>query len=369
MTLRAIFEIPLERQQDQQDDERDGRRDRCHHVFARARGHPNRGIDPNRRCCRQTLYMGAAAHDGAGADEAYAGHDLRGDAIRCRAHGGDLNGDRGEERRANRDQDVRPQPRWLVAPFSFYADEGAEPGREQQTKRQVNWWHSTIRMMHVVYLVPLGRRRYELYTEPADEGHDPSERPDGFFRQQMHRLHVGWQNAVQAARRGEGTSRWARLRDWIVRRAAETIAEQRTLWSLRQVAAARLCYPSDMSSANAADVRTRILAVARRHHGIWLIVDGVLFAASGLFMLVPGPNVFAYYFGFRVLGHLLSWRGARYAMDRTVWEAQPEPALAELGTLAAEPRAVRAPRVQAIADRLNLPKLAAFFERAAVPAR
>jgi hypothetical protein len=71
----------------------------------------------------------------------------------------------------------------------------------------------------------------------------------------------------------------------------------------------------------------------------------------------------------RVVGHYLCWRGASQAITRTRWESRPEPALAELGRLVNVPRDTRAPRVAAIATDLKLPRLAAFFDRAAVPAR
>jgi hypothetical protein len=137
------------------------------------------------------------------------------------------------------------------------------------------------------------------------------------------------------------------------------------LWSLRTAAAASLAYPSDLSEDDAATIRSTLLTAARRHHGKWLIVDSLLFIASGALMLLPGPNVFAYYFGLRLVGHYLSWRGAKYGLDATVWEIHAEPALAELGQLAAVPREARTPRVQAIAEGLKLPRLAAFFDRVA----
>ena len=84
---------------------------------------------------------------------------------------------------------------------------------------------------------------------------------------------------------------------------------------------------------------------------------------------MPGPNVLAYYFLFRVVGHYLSWRGARQALDAITWTNRPEQALAELGRLAALPRDARQSRVEAIADALNLPRLAAFFDRTSVPVR
>lgn len=216
-----------------------------------------------------------------------------------------------------------------------------------------------------VFLVPLGSDHYELYTEPSEEAPSEHAAPEGFFRQRFHRMQIRWHHAVETARHGRAVGRWAKLRDWAVCRAAESIAEQRTLWSLRKAAAASIAYPSDLSDDDATAIRSRLLAEARGHHGKWLIFDALLFAASGALVLVPGPNVFAYYFGLRLVGHYLSWRGAKQGLDVTLWDTHAEPALAELGQLAAVPREARTPRVQAIADGLKLPRLAAFFDRVA----
>jgi len=184
-----------------------------------------------------------------------------------------------------------------------------------------------------------------------------------------HRLQERWHEAVHTARRTESNAgTWARIRDWAVRRTAEAIAEQRTLWTLRHRGRPSLVHPSDLSTAQAAAERDRILAAARKHHSRWLAFDLLAFVVSGLLMLVPGPNLIAYYFAFRVIGHYLSWLGARHAM-RATWDLRAEPALAELGRLADLPRDARATRVHAIAAGLNLPSLADFFDRTAVPAR
>ena len=51
-------------------------------------------------------------------------------------------------------------------------------------------------------------------------------------------------------------------------------------------------------------------------HRIWLVVNTVLLVLSAVLALVPGPNLVAYYFAFRVVGHWLSMRGAaRIAPD------------------------------------------------------
>lgn len=224
-----------------------------------------------------------------------------------------------------------------------------------------------------MYLVPVGSGRFELYSEPPDDvapGGLPSER-DGFWRRLARGAHERWQHAAHAAHAASGADesegRLARARDWMVRRIAESIAEQRTLWSLHGVPSASFVYPSELSDASAAAVRARMLAHARRHHGWWLILDLVGVAVSAVLALLPGPNLLAYYFALRVVGHYLSWRGARQAMDRTSWRARAEPALTELGRLAHLPHAERAERVAGIAARLHLPRLAALFDRVAVP--
>jgi hypothetical protein len=226
-----------------------------------------------------------------------------------------------------------------------------------------------------VYLVPIGSGRFELYTEPADDppGGSPPREPAGFWARTLRRLHQRWHETARAAQTERGTGppagRLARVRDWLVRRIAESIAEQRTLWSLRQCTMATLVHPSDLNDTQADEIRVALLSRARAYHGRWLAIDALLFVASGVFFFVPGPNVLAYYFLFRVVGHYLSWRGARQGLEAMTWSYRPEPALAELGRLAALPRDARHSRVEAIACALNLPRLAAFFERTAVPVR
>jgi hypothetical protein len=221
----------------------------------------------------------------------------------------------------------------------------------------------------VVFLVPIGSGRHELFLEPPDD--EPSSapaEPPGFFHRVVQRTQQRWHDAVRAARTDRASGMFTRLRDRAVCATAEAIAEQRPLWTLRHASRVTLVHSSEMSASRAAAERDRMLSEAAAHHLRWLVVDGLAFVASGVFVLVPGPNLIAYYFLFRVVGHLLSWRGARRA-GTVQWDFQSEPALAELGGLAELPREARASRVDAIAARLRLPSLAAFFDRTAVPAR
>jgi hypothetical protein len=221
-----------------------------------------------------------------------------------------------------------------------------------------------------VYLVPAARSRLELYSEATEEPIDAGApvAHEGVLRRWYRNVSVAWRELVDQARRGRGSSRFARWRDRLVSHLAESIAEQRTLWALRNQTSAVVRYPADLADQAARASLDLLLAGARRHHLRWLIIDGVLFLVTGpVFFFVPGPNVIAYYFLFRTIGHLLSWRGARQAMERLDWRFEADQTLAELAKLVDVPRTARASRVAAIAQRLNLPRLSAFFDRVAVP--
>jgi hypothetical protein len=102
-------------------------------------------------------------------------------------------------------------------------------------------------------------------------------------------------------------------------------------------------------------------------HRFWLVIDTIGFIASGLLVLIPGPNVLAYYFAFRMVGHYLSLRGARQGLQRMTWRNQPSAPLSELRRALDLGAEVREHRVRDVADRLHLEHLASFFKRAADP--
>jgi hypothetical protein len=88
---------------------------------------------------------------------------------------------------------------------------------------------------------------------------------------------------------------------------------------------------------------------------------------SGVLAIVPGPNLIAYYFAFRMVGHYLSMRGARQALHRVQWETRASGPLAELRQAIDLEPAAREARVSDIAARLHLERLATFFRQTAVP--
>jgi hypothetical protein len=218
----------------------------------------------------------------------------------------------------------------------------------------------------IVFLVPAGRGRFEIYSEAPEDPEDAPSKQDGWLRRMLHRTGAQWNRVVEAARRGS-TGRLARWRDRLVCHLAESIAEQRTLWNLRHHREAIVRFPSTLDAPRAPVILAANLAHAQRHHLVWFLVDLALLIVSGIIAIIPGPNVLAYYLAFRVVGHVLSWQGARRAATGVRWTYEADAELGELSDLVHLPRAERAPRVAAIAERLKLVRLAAFFDRVSVP--
>lgn len=157
----------------------------------------------------------------------------------------------------------------------------------------------------------------------------------------------------------------ARIRHRSLAWLAERVAEQRLLWNLRSADAAVLTHPDDIPFVTAdAQVRDMLLRDYARHR-LWLVVDALLLVASGALALVPGPNVVAYYFGFRVIGHWLSMRGAMHGLRRTRWSGHASRPLTDLRALVSIPSGERGDRLRTIAAQLSLADLPAFFERVA----
>ena len=221
-----------------------------------------------------------------------------------------------------------------------------------------------------VFLVPVAAARYELYCEVPDEPEAPaSEPPNGFIKRMVHRFRETIAEAERERRQGknenEPTGWFARVKTRTLRWVAESIAEQRLLWHLRRQQDATFFYPDDVSESTAVAERTRQLRADFDKHRFWLIIDSLGFIASGLLMLVPGPNVLAYYFAFRIVGHFLSVRGARQGLTSMQWRNECSTPLTELRRALELGRDVREPRVRDIADRLRLEHLVSFFERMA----
>jgi hypothetical protein len=153
-----------------------------------------------------------------------------------------------------------------------------------------------------------------------------------------------------------------RLMCWVV----ERIAEQRLLWNLRGQTAAVAVHPTDIDFEAVQTHIQRVLQRDYERHRNWLVFDTLGLIVSAALTLVPGPNLLAYYFLFRVGGHWLSMRGAMQGRRRVVWTGRPCPALGELRDVAAMDPGQRDQRIRDVASRLQLRNLSTFFDRVVI---
>jgi hypothetical protein len=222
-----------------------------------------------------------------------------------------------------------------------------------------------------IYLVPVGPARYELYSEQADAA--PETDADAPQSGVLARARQGFAGMLldaadreRARREGrwqEPDGRWARVRDRLTAWVAERVAEQQLHWSLRRIDAAVLVHPADVPAENAMATVRHALTQDRRWHMRWAVVHGILFAAGGVLAVLPGPNLVAYYFAFRMVGHWLSMRGAAQGLSRVRWSTRPSPELDELADALLLAPAARLTRLTGIAERLGLGDLPTFVER------
>lgn len=224
-----------------------------------------------------------------------------------------------------------------------------------------------------VFLIPMGGNRYELYCEPSTEIDDTADTlPSGGVFGRLRQRFVEVLRAAEERQHRFGSSsdssrNWfGRIQDRALGWMAQRIAEQRLLWNLRRETSVVAVHPGDMPFDDVLALIRRMLQRDYERHRLWLAIDTVGLVASGPLALVPGPNVLAYYFAFRVVGHWLSMRGATQGLHRAVWSGRPCPPLAELRDAVLLERTARDARVDDIAARLRLRHLTTFVERVAV---
>ena len=228
-----------------------------------------------------------------------------------------------------------------------------------------------------VYLIPVGDDRYALYCEHTlDEDMLSPDAPAGSSRLDalVHRVKVAVAQAEQEHRSGEtgpppsDLSWLQRIRRRMLCWIAEKMAEWRLLWRLRKESNVAFHTPDDLTADQAVTISRRMLQREADRHLKWAIIDGALFCISGVVALVPGPNPLAYYFGFRFVGHFLSRRGATHGLEHVSWHPVPRSELTLLRSVMVLAAPERQARVEELGHALQLPNLATFFERTAIPA-
>ena len=228
-----------------------------------------------------------------------------------------------------------------------------------------------------VFLVPVAESRHELYSEQAHDdltaAADPTSGPASWWQRQSARFRATLAEAEAERRRrdrGEPDPSHGGLWRWLMRRIAETIAEQRLLWQLRNQAEARLLHPDRMSADHARQLMRDSLSKDLSKHWRWCAIDALATIILGpLLFFVPGPNFVSWYFFFRAIGHFLALRGATHGLNVTAWQMDASTQLGAIPAALTLPRAERRARLDAIAADLGLEHLTGFVERVSTRAK
>ncbi len=226
-----------------------------------------------------------------------------------------------------------------------------------------------------VFVIPVGQDQYELHFEASSDVNALAAVPaSGILGKLRHRFNAVLRAADEqhpgsdgnAATAGSPPQRGlvATLQRLILKVVARRVTEQRLLWALRRQTAAVVVHPQDMTFEQVLALIHRMLQRDLERHRLRFAVHLMGLVVSSVLAPFPGPNILAYYFAFRVVGHWLSMRGAKQGLQRVSWSGRPCPALTDLREVAIlEPRA-RDARILDVAARLRLPHLSSLFARA-----
>ena len=221
-----------------------------------------------------------------------------------------------------------------------------------------------------VYLVPIGRDRYECYyeAEEVEETAEPGER--GFLARLRHKFNEQLKEAERARHQKvieepkTFVGRWQkRSMRWI----AERIAEQRLLWHLRKARSATLHTSQDLLASDAEAIMRDTMRRDAEFHRNRLIPHSLALILSAAVAVIPGPNVLGYLFTFTVVGHFFAWRGAVNALNGVAWTVVSNPALTDLRYAFSLEGDARHRLIKDVARRLHMPKMARFVEQMAAP--
>jgi K+-H+ exchange-related protein len=143
---------------------------------------------------------------------------------------------------------------------------------------------------------------------------------------------------------------------------------ERVFKRLRHAPHLTLFYSPQVSAQTAEKAFETLLARQRRKHTFWVGVDALLsvvaLALTPILVPIPGPNLFLYYPGLRMVSHYLARKGAIHGLglDERKWRALPEVAELE-AILSSKSSAVEAGQIAEIAHRLKLERLPHFLAR------
>lgn len=167
-----------------------------------------------------------------------------------------------------------------------------------------------------IFFIHVYRRHWEFY--PEDETvdlleEDGAEHQGGFVRWLSRKTANVWRAMHEAESGVFG----------VVRRALNTLNSrvdptEPMLQRIRKAKAVEVTYPSGISP-HYARRRLRLLLLHKTAaHRRWIVINALLLPATAAMTILPGPNVFFAWNGYRLLCHIDAWRGGQRVLTGQV---------------------------------------------------
>ncbi len=214
-----------------------------------------------------------------------------------------------------------------------------------------------------VFFIHVYRRHWEFYPEDEQEEifEDGADEPRGGLVRWLSRSTSRAWRAVHEAEAGAlGAMR--RVLDRLHSRVDPT---EPMLHRIRRAPALEVLYPSGISP-NYARRRLRLLVLHKTaEHRRWIVINSLMIPVTTVMGLLPGPNVFLAWNGYRLFSHIRAWRGGQRILNGQIEVLfTPSDELDEL--LAPEERLLKPldhTSAATIGRRFGLPGLVEYLRR------
>ena len=176
-----------------------------------------------------------------------------------------------------------------------------------------------------IYLIRLNPRCAIFYAQAAStsNGAGAEQEPRPGLSGWLERQWTGWRNRLSQSENRIG--RGVRALESSLERFVA--ADEAMFRAFDSDPPELLIYPARFEPAYTRHLWTRYLARERRRNAFWLAINGVLLPPALVLTILPGPNVFGFWFAFRVIGHaraLIGIKRARRCLDQLQLEPSPE---------------------------------------------
>jgi hypothetical protein len=155
------------------------------------------------------------------------------------------------------------------------------------------------------------RQRWSFQAEP--EGEEEMRSPahvlsQGLIGRLWQRLLAEYHHARRAI---ETTERMAWIRVLLRKLEARVDPSESLLRRMRTAAEIVLLHPDSLSAPLVRRRFFRFLRRRARAHARGVVLNALLLPVTAAMAILPGPNVFFAWNAYRLIAHLLAWRGAR----------------------------------------------------------